>query len=53
MSCVWTQVEYVTYKVLVIFTMTLTRDMSLPVKNEKIGLKTSALNLLKANKPLF
>ena len=27
--------------------------MSLRVKNEKIGLKTSALNLLKANKPLF
>ena len=27
--------------------------MSLRVKNEKIELKTSALNLLEANKPLF
>ena len=53
LSCVWTEVEYVIYQVLVIFTMTLTRDMSLRVKNEKIELKTSALNLLEANKPLF
>ena len=27
--------------------------MSLRMKNEKIELKTSALNLLEANKPLF
>ena len=53
LSCVWTEVEYVIYQVLVIFTMTLTRDMSLRVKNEKIELKTSALYLLEANKPLF